>query len=465
MGTIQDCKEDRKLRCTWEEDVMRVCLAPCRTATGLVLATVAVACVSGCDPTLESAGLFVVEGTTRDSAWVIPDRVNLGANPGRLRGTAGDMQSVRYSLGRQRRAFLFTGDLETGISGGDYLHLPILDVGELERVVPVNPFDATKWLSFRVYDSGLCSLLLGWDATAGLGFLVGAPPIADLFVGAIDGAVTGSPSILGGRRTEPGTVTPVLRAVQGTSGRGLTVDTDTVRISASYFADRLQQASGADIGCNDVAFTISVEVGFRRTNGGPSNAPSCEQPGDPGGILVLNDGFTFDFEGVVYDVRVHINYNPLACTLTDLLESAIASGIRSALPRAVAGAVLNASLLDPRQLGFSDADIRACTCDGDCNTFAPNGSAYGFAAGRRPRCHFDDEPVAGGGECWIQLEIDRLNVRPEGIEVVLMEDDTDRQYPLLAGVSAFVCEPNFDNGAVDGPDPLLRTMSFPLTVP
>lgn len=255
-----------------------------RTILPLVIVMSALGGV-GCDPErLDAVGLFTVVGSMEERPFVVPDRITVGADPILLRTTASDVAAVRYRLGQERRAFLFTGDLRSGITAGDYLLLPQLDIGELERTVDISPFDSTQWRSARVYDSGLCSLQLAWQAGGeGLGELVGIPPLADLLVGAIDSAFTTSGGVQGGRRTTEGRVTPVLRAATGSGS--LSRSTDAVRIAATYFATRIEQASGASLGCNDVTVSLAVEVGFERTNGLISNAPGCQQPGDPGGFL------------------------------------------------------------------------------------------------------------------------------------------------------------------------------------
>ena len=300
--------------------------------------------------------------------------------------------------------------------------------------------------------------------------MIGAPPVPELFISAIDSAVSSSLIIREGVRTAPGLVTPVLRAAAGPGGT-LSTETDAVRLEASYFATRIAQASGADIGCDNVAFTLSVEVGFRRVNGGISNAPGCQRPGEPGDVVQTNDDFTFDYLGVVYDASASID-SP-GCALEEVLRGSLADGLRSGLPTAIQHAVLNATLIDPRTLGFGEADIRACTCDAECNEFSPEGvAAYGFEGGRRPRCHFEGQPSPGQGECWIQLEVDRINVRPDGVEVVLMEDATDRQLPLLLAtlVPSVLCDPGRGGFPESGTvlamdDPLLQTLATPFVVP
>ena len=155
--------------------------------------------------------------------------------------------------------------------------------------------------------------------------------------------------------------------------------------------------------------------------------------------------------------------------LADVITSGLESGLRTGMPEAVRRAVLNAALVDPRTLEIPEGDIRRCTCDVECNFFAPEGLAYGFEGGRRPRCHFEGEPAVGEGECWIQLEIDRINLRPDNMEVVLMEDATDRQFAIIPPiVRGFICEPGrtrTEIGVNRTPNPREFTLSTPFIVP
>jgi len=65
-----------------------------------------------------------------------------------------------------------------------------------------------------------------------------------------------------------------------------------------------------------------------------------------------------------------------------------------------------------------------------------------------------------------------MNVRPDGVEVVLMEDDTDRQLPLLLATDlpSVFCDPDRggfpESGTVlTGERPLLQTLITPFMVP
>jgi len=84
--------------------------------------------------------------------------------------------------------------------------------------------------------------------------------------------------------------------------------------------------------------------------------------------------------------------------------------------------------------------VRRCSCDVECIDGAselPN--PFGEGSGARHRCL--------GGSCGFQLEADRIEVRPEGLEFVLAEDDSDGQAAVFTDPMRFVsggglCKPS-----------------------
>jgi hypothetical protein len=298
-------------------------------------------------------------------------------------------------------------------------------------------------------------LLLGWQEDVGLGGVLGLPGLAELVTDAVDGAVLSAEGIFGGSRVGSAMVQPVIRAQR--SGTSLTDDKDAIRFTADYHADSVELHDFINIKCEDIDMHLEFELGFERIPGGISIAPGCHQQGDPGGFLQTNDGFTYDYTGVVYDVRVSV---PQFCVLP--IADAMSNGIRASIPGAFGSAIADASLVDPGLFGLKPV---ACTCDDDCNEFADGGAVYGYEGGRRPRCHFEGDPAEGEGQCWLQLEIDRLNVRPEGLEAVLMEDEEDRQLALVegAGLDGLLCGADRLD-ALYG-DPVMSSLPYPYSVP
>lgn len=83
-----------------------------------------------------------------------------------------------------------------------------------------------------------------------------------------------------------------------------------------------------------------------------------------------------------------------------------------------------------------------------------------------------------GGECWIQLEFDRVEFTPQGLEVVISESEADVQQSLVDGLIETSRVPDFARTQLCGPyrrwpDPgvrldaehLIRTLPFPILRP
>jgi len=126
----------------------------------------------------------------------------------------------------------------------------------------------------------------------------------------------------------------------------------------------------------------------------------------------------------------------------------VVSGLLSAFTAALivqdgVGVAIRDSLLQsPVAFGRPGLPLRRCSCDVECVDGAselPN--PFGEGSGARHRCL--------GGTCGFQLEADRIEVRPEGLEFVLAEDDSDGQAavftdtdPLRLVSIAGLCEPS-----------------------
>lgn len=398
------------------------------------------ALLASCGPT--PPGTFEVirassPGTVR--GFIVPDRLTIAGDPVVLGPLASDVGAVRYRLDDQRRAFLFTGDLGTGFSGGEFLHLPLVAPGSTVRTVDITPFDTTKWRSFRVYDAGLCSAVAGWTAASGT---LSVPAIAPTIVAAFDGALSGNADCQQRFfRIQAAVVEPVLSGSETRSG--LETPTDRIRFSSVY---RAQHAGLPGIECSPVHLTLSVEFGFRRIPGTLSSAAQCAPPDAtpvPG---------TFDFEGVVGAIGVNVHG---FCNVGGAIEDQVRAQLTDLLPDLVRDAVRNALLADPSMFGLGANTGRACSCPEDCDSRAADGSAWP-AWGVRHSCI--------SGACGIQLEPDRLNVRPEGLEVVLMEDSADPQFSIFATtpsgptIQGILCAPGHNGVASTATAPLSGTL-------
>ena len=65
----------------------------------------------------------------------------------------------------------------------------------------------------------------------------------------------------------------------------------------------------------------------------------------------------------------------------------------------------------------------------------PQGESHAWPWGSGHRCHGATPDSAG--QCWIQVDAARANLRPEGLELVLFEDDDDPQRGLLSSDTPF----------------------------
>ncbi len=369
-----------------------------------------IASLASCGPT--PPGTFEVisaSSPTRSRGFFVADRLNSAADPVVLGPLASDVGSVRYELDDQRRAFLFDGDLRTGVSSGGFLHLPRNPVAGALRTVDITPFDPSKWRSFRIYDAGLCSAVAAWTGSTGT---PGVPAIAPTIITAFDGALAGDP-VCNRRffRIQAATVTPILRG-SATAG-GAETPSDRIRFSSVY---RAQSAGLGGIECSPVHLTLTVEFGFRAVPGTLWSAPQCAAPDAtpvPG---------TIDFEGVIDPGGITAQVQGF-CNVGGAIEDSIRTQLYAQLPDLVRIAVRGALLAPPSMFGFDETAGRACNCPEDCDSRATDGSAWP-AWGVRHSC------VAGS--CGIQLEPDRLNIRPEGLEVVLMEDNRDAQFSIFS---------------------------------
>lgn len=245
-------------------------------------------------------------------AFLLPEMQNTGGSSLALGPIAGNMGEVQYDLDEQMRAFLLPVNLTDFVFSGEYLHLPRMEASTpTPRVVTIVPDDTPKWQSFRVYDAGACSQMQPWSVLA---------PV--LVQGLTDGFVN-SPRVTNGSRVGEASVLPMLHAT-GADGRILNVDDDRIAIHAEFHADRIGEPIGT-LGCDDSTVTINIEVGFRRS-AGVLEFPPCSTSG---GALLLDDGFSFDFDGVVHSVRV--NHDSEGCRPHPGAERRRERGFRSGL--------------------------------------------------------------------------------------------------------------------------------------
>jgi hypothetical protein len=395
--------------------------------------------------------------------FVLVDEQNLGAGEQQLPGVANDVGAVEYDIANDRRLFLFEQDLQDGIRLGEYLQLPeTLDPLEDSRVVIDDP---DKWQSFRAYDVGMCSQLRSWELFADP--LVGFPAnFADGFEGNLS---------VEGVNLVSSAVTPIIQAAPRNTV--LSRDADGMRVAIEMTAQRVSiPITPGDVDdCFDA--TVRVDMTLRLASDDtallsfppfgfmqqPQDFPDeCPGTGSSGGIVELPpDGFSRDIFATVETVEAEVS----GCgILNGMFGDAFAESLRENTPQSSRFGFLDQFLLNPRQLGLPGDVLRPCQCDNQCNRFAPGGPAF---PGERHKCHFiepgascetdadcdriyHENPDAPGyscdavtgtcvadffpiirGECWVQLEPDRVNARPDGIEFVVIGPEDDPQASLV----------------------------------
>lgn len=356
-----------------------------------------------CDDDYETTGTVrVVANGGLERSWLVANAENLGVGPSLFGPIAGDIASVWYAIGSERSAYLFDGDLVSGISSGGYLALPAYQPGSPLIVedaglnwMVVGP-DRPSYESMRIYDSGACSLTLDWSNEI-IPDLI--PAFASTVAAAVDKelASCSKPPSEQFSRLEPATVEPIFRARAGGAAGALGLDDDVFRYTARYNAESV-------VGCAPLNLDIAFEVGFRQ---------------DEQGAIV---GFV-DEQSVWAEV---VDF----CIFESQIEDKVVDKLRDKLPDALANAVRNGTLINPTSIGLDPAP--SCGDDADCSGVFP---------GDGHKCVED--------VCKLQLNVDRINMRPEGMELVLMETEDDPQRPLIGG-STF--EGAFFEGLTCGPD-------------
>lgn len=378
--------------------------------------------LTGCDD-LETTGSFRLEaadGTSR--TWLIPDAENVGGGPANLGSVSSSVAAAWFALGEERSAYLFDGNLAAGIETGGFFALPaynaagpIVDSGGFAYNV-IEP-DRPSYESFRVYDSGACSVNLGWT-TPVLAPLV--PAFSPRVAAAIDRELARceEPDTARFTRLTAASLLPVFRARSGGGAGALGIDDDLIRYSARYQAPSLG-------GCAPTTVDISFEFGFRE--------------GPEGEVVGFIEPQTIAVEVVDF------------CIAESTIEDAIRDRLASSVPTAIAASVRDGTRLNPTAIGLA---ATSCAEDSECETAYP---------GTGHMC--TDE-----GTCEVQLNVDRVNVRPEGVELILTEFDTDPQRPLI-GVGllggffeGIACGPDRNNGmlAVEPTTGTLTSYSVPV---
>lgn len=204
---------------------------------------------------------------------------------------------------------------------------------------------------------------------------------------------------------------------------------------------------GGELGCDDVSVYMTFDLGFERAAGERRPDPRCSL-----GPATYADGFTWDFVGVSENLTVSATstdcsvLDPLG-TIEDGIRAEIGPGLRTGIrtalrdqllvpPRAVLPDVGEVDLYETRECGICDLGCLAAT-----------GGV--LPPGRRHSCVIT-EPGTFTGVCHVQLEPDRINLRPDGLEIVLSDGAGDLQDAWLHSdfAGGLVCRSNRDVPAV-----------------
>jgi len=408
----------------------------------------------------------------------------VGAGERQLGSIANDVGFVDYDIRNNHRLFIFEQDLEDGITRGEYLQIPATLQPQFDSSVTLD--DPSKWQSFRSYDVGVCSQLINWQF-----FTTG-------FVMNYENGFRDNPQIIGGS-VRGSAITPIIQASQRSNA--LRNDADALRVELELHAVSVDLEK-LDATCEDV--TIQVDMTLRIASdddilvqlapGGfeipfPDWPQQCPGVGDPGGTRMVFDTFTQDVFATVEEISVSVT----GCGLANgFFADTFRDALRESIPSSTRSGFRELLLKDPRDLGVPEDEIRGCQCDSQCDLFAQDGPAY---PGKRHVCRtlepgapcetdadcdafYHEEPGEPGyscqnlgsggicvaeffpirrGECWVQLEPDRINVRPDGIEYVtignddpqssVMLNDRDGDGVLDGSYSRSTCDP------VDGSEP------------
>lgn len=338
----------------------------------------------------------------------LPD-ANLAEGPKNLLGTVGSsIGDAEYLIGDETRVFVFEGDITNGVTAGFFVQLPqSFPATTRFEVMP----GLVPYQSFRIYDQGRCSTRLNWSVLA--------PQVIQLVQGVLSG--------LSDDRVLDSTPRygSMFRArLQGNGVR----DEDVLMFDVEAHALRFGPVG---FSCDQGDYQVSLGFSLLTRDGriappgvDPLNdAPSGTDPYDLEVPVPSSEG-AVDIRGVVQRAEVDL-YG--LCGNELVLTGGLEGGLALLVPYIVTEAIRGILLVDPRTIGIPPRYIRACTADTDCNLYAPGGPAYG--GGARHRCHIPSGATAG--ECWYQLEPERVHGRPVGLEIVLAEDESDPQFTFV----------------------------------
>lgn len=371
------------------------------------------------DVSPEPLGVFRLrsepDGEGLERSWLVPDGETVSANPDLLGPLNKTVVQARYSMGPQRTAYLlmaddpsnFSADLlrgvvsdadrENGMVSATFLQLPFFDPSSSFRVDEAEgPFmwvdvdvPSDDWQSFRIYDSGACSALVGWQEALDVPFVGSIPPLIPNIAEALDlqFARCGETELNDTERfsrVAPLEVGVILRSDFGGTASALGKDTDLITISTRYRAPSVGGCAPVNL---DVAVGLHLGV-------------------DDGAIETTVEFVSAEVEGF--------------CIAEGTIEGELEDAFRNELPAAIAQSFREQLSLSPSMFGLP---VSTCSIDDEC-------TGTSILPGKE---------ICVANECRTAIALERVNIRPEGVELVAIEDDRDSLAPFIQFAEGSLC--------------------------
>ncbi|MEM9191998.1 MAG: hypothetical protein AAGF12_22685 [Myxococcota bacterium] len=405
----------------------------------------------------------------------VPWHQVVGNTGGELIESRRKAERAEYTLTSEHRAYFFGGDLSNGVTAGEsFLHMPRSDGTFENHVLP----NSSRWEGARVYDSGACSLRIGWTQLANQLVIELSQRVGDIEalsdLGPLTHTGTSLRPIL---RSEP--TYAIMPLGRQDTDDGIHIDVGfnvpeildcggpaEISISADLSIETepafrentqtpLSDANAAMVGCTPTGAGYSCivpdapDLSAVRTRFIALTHPDqidyqarrmawvgcryirdqygCLEPGFGGDGLPI-DSVTYarpvDYVPNAKDLVVDLDR--LDLSLPDCFWDGFTGPAQRTLVRELTGIDSLSEII--RRLagedaisdfGLTAADVPACTTDADCQ-------AMPLFGGERHTCD-----TAAGICSNIVLEPRRVNIRPDGIEFVLAEDLADPQAALV----------------------------------
>ena len=472
--------------------------------------------------------------------FTVPREGGQGADPERLVSLGGGMDRVRYRVTEHHQPFLLSGDLSEGVRDLVALQLPVLSGDPVEQTLEELPM-ASRWQSLRVYDGGTCGVLVPWanEDEGGASVPAFAPLLYQSLANQLEASSKVSDVTLVNASLQPvlrsemppnPVVSPrprdrlelAFELHAGHIGRD-----DEGPIGCEDV--RMGVATTLEFVPTDFAWVDVRKKGFPKACFGESmsheelrEAIASGRRCDPDGTLSLPEPYgevrgsdvgalewLADFTGGperrvlvgltsldgqplgAHDVLMRTvasevtSFSGRRCTegMQQRIRREVLQALAKGFVTSLSAAFRDALTWDPRLVGFPDHAAFACETDRDCR-FAYDGVGLRHRCMRRSPDRYPEEfraflrPASLDYRvCHFVSEPDRINVRPDGIQIAITgEDDAEATQYMSGPVSTF-CDNHVGlNGAIPPgrdpgtrreilPPPRLHTLAAPFTVP